>query len=226
MKTLIKTILLMTAVTLAANAQFSFGLYFTTWTDGSYVYGEAEQQYAPGQNCSMCSTAYHTYSQSMALSGSDGSYNSCSNNFGDSASISQNIACTAQIAYDWTYGGNSIVYTGNATENDDCSVIGNFINSSYEPFKITYYHSSYQYNGQSQLNPNYCLWKNYVADNGCPGVSSSAPFSTNGCATIPIILCFDYYNNNTNQWTYREGCISVGPGTIYPLSLATCSTQM
>ncbi len=163
-----------------AHAQ-SVSLYETSGFDGTYVYATGVLQYSATQGCTWCSTAYHTYQQTVGITGPNYEYTSCYFNYGYPAASTLNQQCEAELpendeAGDFTISDNPIV---------TCSVVGTFIDANISD-KVTVEFSSYVALSQTPNIYNQCFWN--TSGQGCPGTCGQ-DHQSNGyagqCYTTP-----------------------------------------
>ena len=129
MKRFLRCVCLFLTCADAAFGQFTVDVYESPSSDGAYVYVTAVLQDNPSYGCSMCTSAVHTYQQSITLRSPTqrGAYNQCSIQV--SAANSQNLRCEASLIIDGDYG----VYTTDDNPIATCSYIGQFLNVHISP---------------------------------------------------------------------------------------------
>jgi hypothetical protein len=165
--------LMVLSVILASAQSYTLTFAVDASSDDTYVYNTVIMDYAPGQNCPMCSEASHTYTGTQVLQGDDGSYNSCSWNTGGPGTQSINTGCEVALPLPDINSGRAVTYTGYTTARNLCTVIGTFFSIFNavvaSPAKL--YYTAYQ---ETECTPGGLFWYCDVIDygQGCPGTCS------------------------------------------------------
>jgi hypothetical protein len=152
------------ALASSALAQgFSLSVYVPSDSDGSIVYGDAILQYTVDM-CSLCGSSYHTYTQTLTLTGPLGEQSNCGNSIGGSATDDQYITCNVGLVIGDDEGDYSL-------EDDvdvECSSMGPLINGALFGPPIGIEKSSYHIQDAVAFGSGYWIsWATYGG--GCPG---------------------------------------------------------
>jgi hypothetical protein len=139
-------------------------------SDGANAYNTVVMDYAPGQNCLMCTQSSHTYAGTQLLQASNGPSNSCTWSAGGSGNDYVYTGCEVGLAFDDS--PQTVTYQGYTTATNWCTRIGFFFSvvSIAAAPQVTRAYSAYQEDRPctSLGNGSYaCEVQAYGA--GCPG---------------------------------------------------------